>query len=37
MAVIELFQHAVESAAQPLVLAYPKDLRNLVGRQAEDT
>jgi hypothetical protein len=34
---IQLFEHAVEFAAQPLVLAYAKDLRNLVGRQAEDT
>jgi len=37
MAVIELFQHAVEFAAQPLVLAHPEDLSNLVGRQAEDS
>jgi len=34
---IQLFEHAVEFAAQALVLAYAEDLSNLVGRQAEDT
>jgi len=36
MVVIELFQHAVQFAAQPLVLAYPEDLRDLVGGETKD-
>jgi len=36
MAVIELFQHTVQLAAQPLVLADAEDLRDLVGGQTKD-
>ena len=35
MTVVELFQHAVQLAAYPLMLAHPKDLDDLIRREAE--
>jgi hypothetical protein len=35
MAMIELFENAVQFASQPLGYAHPKDLSHLVGGQPE--
>ena len=37
MSVVELFQHAVQFAAHPFVLADAEDLSDLVGGEAKQT